>query len=304
MGGNQALFDRWCAAAGSSAYLPEDNTRAIVLGAAVAKRLLVSVGDEVTVQVVRARDSAEADGPRRGALSQRRLEVTGVVRTGNPEIDDRVGYLHLATLTTMLGTDQPNELVMVLDHIRHLPEVRQAVAQELDEATTQVYSWEERNPALKNLIATDSQSGNLMYVILILLVALGVVNATLMSVLERTREFGVMLALGMRRFDVFAVVMLEVALLGLVAIAVGGLLGGGLELFGRIHGWPMEWFGGDQMSNTSMSGIIYEPIYYSALSLQNGLIIMIGVYTMFLLSGLLPALRAARLQPVQAMRQK
>lgn len=301
MGGDQHLFDRWCAAAGSSRYLPTDNPRAVVIGSGIAKRLLVSVGDEITVQVVRAVGSEQGDESE-GSLSQRRLEVTGVVRTGNPEIDDRVAYLQLGTLEEMLGTTEPNEIVLILDDIRHLESTRDAVAGVVDGRSVSVHTWYERNPQLKNLIDVDSQSGNLMYVILVFLVALGVVNATLMSVLERVKEFGVMLALGMKRHQLFLLVMTEVAILGLVAVFCGALLGGGLEVFGRFHGWPLEWFGGS-MEGTAMSGVVYEPIYYSNLSLTSGIIVLVGIYVMFLLAGLFPAFKASRLAPIEAMRQ-
>jgi ABC-type lipoprotein release transport system permease subunit len=268
----------------------------------VARQLLVSVGDEVTIQVVRA---IASDGEEAGSLSQRRLEVVGLVRTGNPEIDDRVAFLQMDTLTGMLGTDGPNEVVVMLDDIRRLTvaqeEARAALA---GMGSIQVHTWAERNPALKSLIEVDSESGSLMYVILFLLVALGVVNATLMSVLERVKEFGVMLALGTRRAMIFNLVMTEVALLGFLAVGVGSFLGGCLEVFGRTHGWPLEWFGYQEMEGSSMSGVVYESIYFSGLTPANGAVIVIGVYVMFLIAGLMPAIRAARLQPVEAMRTK
>lgn len=304
MGGDQRLFDRWCATTASSRYLPADNPRAVVVGAGLARRLLVSVGDEITVQVVRAVDGQDqATG--QGSLSQRRLEVTGVVRTGNPEIDDRVAYLHLPTLQAMLGTSGPNEIVVVLDDISRLDAARAELERVARGRPVAVTTWAQRNPQLKSAIDLDSKSGTLMYVVLVLLVAVGVVNATLMSVLERKKEFGVMLALGMRRASVFFLVMLEVTLLGLVAIGVGSALGAGLEIFGRVHGWPIEWFGMDMDTNElSMSGAMYDSIYYSRLSFPHGTIILVGMYLMFVLAGLVPALIAARLRPVEAVREQ
>jgi ABC-type lipoprotein release transport system permease subunit len=107
----------------------------------------------------------------------------------------------------------------------------------------------------------------------------------------------------MRRLDVFKLIMYEVALLGAVAMAVGAALAGALEAFGRLHGWPIEWFGGD-MSGTAVSGVVYDPIYYSALTPEHAAVVAVGVYALFLASGLLPAAKAARLAPVEAVRQK
>jgi ABC-type lipoprotein release transport system permease subunit len=303
-GNDQALFDRWCAAARRGRYLSGDDQQGLLIGAGVAKHLVVSVGDEVTVQVVRAVDQGGEGGRERGSISQRRLEVVGLVRTGNPEIDDSLVYLPLATLTEMLGTGGPNELVMVLDDIDTLEETRDSVACLVGGRPLEVHTWAERNPTLKSLIDTDSQMGVVMLAVLIFLVALGVINATLMSVLERTREFGIMLALGMRRLWVFGLVMTEVALLGLISVAIGSVLGGAFELYGRLHGWPLEWLTDADMSDLNMAGSVIDPVYHSGLEPVYGAIIVVGVYLLFLASGFFPALRASRLAPVDAMREQ
>ncbi len=302
MGGDEVLFNRWCDAMTSSAFLPEENARALVIGAGLAKSLLVSVGDEVTLQVVRAVDG---DGAERGDVSRRRLVVTGLVRVGNPEVDDLVAYVQQETLMGMLGTDGPNEVVVLLDDIRHLEEGT-ALARESLAGTegVAVYTWSERNPALSSLVEMGASANDGIYFILFLLIALGVVNAVNMSVLERTKEFGVMLSLGIRRSKLFSLVMTEVGLLGLVSIGLGLALGVGLEIFGRVHGWPMEWFGYEEMEGTQVAGVTYETIYYSALSLEKGINIVVTMFVMFLLAGVLPAIRASRLPPVEAMRAK
>jgi ABC-type lipoprotein release transport system permease subunit len=302
MGGSQELFDRWCDAMSSSEFLPEDNDRALVLGAGLAKSLLVSIGDEVTLQVVRA---VTDDDMERGEVSTRRLEVTGLVRVGNPEVDDMVAYVHQETLMGMLGTAGPNEVVVLLDDIGQLDaataQAREALAGREGAA---VYTWSQRNPSLASLIEMGASANDGVYFILFALIALGVFNAVYMSVLERTKEFGVMLSLGMRRARLFSLVMTEVGLLGMVSVGVGSALGLAMEIFGRVHGWPMEWFGYEEIEGTQVAGVTYETIYYSALSLDRGIAIVLTMFVMFLLTGLLPAIRASRLAPVEAMRVK
>jgi ABC-type lipoprotein release transport system permease subunit len=302
MGGNEQLFARWCDAMRTGRFLPDGDDRAVVLGSGLAKSLLVSVGDEVTVQVVRA---VSRDGLAQGELSPRRLEVTGLVRTNSPDVDDRIAYVNRATLMGMLGTDGPNEIAVLLDDIGELDTTLASARSSL--AGTRgavVYAWYERNPALRSLVEMGAGGNQLVYVVLFALIALGVVNATFMSVLERTKEFGVMLALGTRRSRLFALVMTEVALLGLVAVGLGTALGLGLEIFGRVHGWPMEWFGYEEVADISAAGVSYDTIYYSALSFGRGVGIVATITFMLLLAGLLPAIKASRLAPVDAMRVK
>jgi len=254
----------------------------------------------VTVQVVRA---VEGGGVDQGELSPRRLEVTGFVRTGNAEVDDRIVYVRRGTLTAMLGTDGPNEIAVLLDDIGQLDDAlaraRPALA---GRSGAVVHAWYELNPGLQSVVEMGAGGNQLVYVILFFLIALGVVNATFMSVLERTKEFGVMLALGTRRARLFALVMTEVALLGLVSVAIGTALGVGLEIFGRVHGWPMEWFGYEEIESASVAGVAYETIYYSALSFERGVAIVLTISALLLLAGVLPALKASRLAPVDAMR--
>lgn len=300
MGGDEALFHRWCDAMSSSAFLPDGNERAVVLGSGLAESLLVSVGDEVTVQVIRA---VTGDGIDSGHVSQRRLEVTGLLRVGNPEVDDRTAYIRQQTLREMLGTDGPNEVVVVLDDIGDLDEAAAQARAALDgREGIGVYIWSERNPSLQSLVEMGMGGNDMVYVLLFMLIALGVVNATFMSVLERTKEFGVMLALGLRRGKLFRLIMTEVSLLGLVSVGVGTALGVGIEVFGRVHGWPMEWFGYEEIEGTQVAGVTYETIYYSALSLEKGIAIVMTMFLLILLAGVLPGLKASRLAAVEAMR--
>lgn len=310
LGGDEELFDRWCQAAGEGQFLPEGDERSITIGSGMAEQLLVSVGDEVTVQVVRVVDEAgeegggSGDGAVAGDLSQRRLEVSGIFRVGNPEVDDRMAFVHLDTLTDMLGTDGPNEVVVLLDDIERLETVRADAASIVRSTpSTRLYSWAERNAPLSAMIEADAAQNWYMFGFLCVLVILGVINTTFMSVMWRTREFGVMLSLGLRRGQLFSLIMLEVAFLGAVAVLAGAVLGGGLEAFGRIHGWNLEWFGMDP-ENFEVAGVMYDPVFYSRVSLAHGAAILLGTYAVVLLAGVLPALKASRLEPVQAMRHK
>lgn len=302
-GEDEELFERWCSAAAEGRFLPDDERRAIVLGAGVAEQLLVSVGDEVTVQVVRAVDG---DGEVAGSISTRRLVVTGIFDAGNQGLDGGAAFLRSEILMEMLGTSGPNEIALVLNHIRSIDSTRAEIERlTANRAGLSIHSWNERSPTLADAIAMTASTANMFYFILCLLVTLGVVNATLMSVLERTREFGMMLALGARRVKIFGLVMTEVALLGGLSVAVGSVIGGALETYYRTHGMSLTSLGGgENVESMQVSGIAYPSAWYSDLSPEAAVTIVVGVYLMTLAAGLWPALRASRLRPVDAMRKK
>lgn len=304
-GGGEGLFTRWCEAAAEGAFLPSEEPRAVVVGRGVAERLLVNVGDELTVQVVRAVDGDE--GAEAGALSQRRLLVTGVTGAGSPEVDQRSAYLHADTLETMLGTGGPNEVTVVIQMLQDLPAVRrrvEGIAAETEGLV--VHSWDERNPALSNLINMAKASRAIFFALIIFLIIVSVANATLMSVLERRREFGVMIALGLKRSDLLKMIMIEVAMLGVVAVAVGAAVTLGIEIFGRTHGFPLAWVGWDPetLEEMNASGVGYDTHFYSRLPPAGAVIIVCGVYFMFLATGLWSALRVRGLEVVRAMREE
>jgi ABC-type lipoprotein release transport system permease subunit len=307
LGGDERLFRRWCEAAGRGEFLPPDQPRAVVVGRGAAKRLLVSVGDELTVQAVRAADGA--DGAEAGSLSQRRLVVSGIVAAGSPDIDERAAYVHAATLRAMLGTEEANEVVVVLRSIGDLERVRGEVAAIASETPgLAVSTWAERNPELSNLIGMAKGSRIILFIVLGFLVLLSVANATLTSILERRRELGVMVSLGLRRSRLVGMIMTEVALLGAIAVGAGAAVAAAIEAFGRVHGWPIEWVGMDpdtleSVRQMSASGVGFDTTFHAAMPAAGAALILSGVYGAFLLLGLWSALYVRRLDPVDAVRR-
>jgi putative ABC transport system permease protein len=308
LGGDEGLFDHWCEAAGRGEFLPSGQPRAVVVGRGVAKRLLASVGDELTVQVVRA-VAGDAEGEEAGALSQRRFVVSGIVAAGSPDIDERGAYLHAATLRAMLGTEGANEVVVVLRSIQDLERVRRETAAIAGETPGLVVcSWADRNPELSNLIGMAKGSRIIMFIVLGFLVVLSVANATLTSILERRREFGVMVSLGLRRSRLVGMIMTEVALLGAIAITAGAAVAAGIEAFGRVHGWPIEWVGMnpdalEAVRQMSVSGVGFDTTFRAAMPPAGAVLIVVGIYAAFLVMGFWSALHVRRLDPVDAARR-
>ena len=289
--------DRWCDATGTGEFLPAGQPEAVVLGSGVAKRLLVTVGDEISVQVARAG----------GAPVERKLIVTGIVAAGSPEIAERAAYLHAPTLNALLGTDGPNELAVLLHSIDDVEKVRAEVRALIGAGRgLAVHTWAERNPTLSNLIEMMKASRVVFFALLAFLAVLSVANATLTSVLERTRQFGVMLALGTRPSALVRLVMLEVALLGVLAVGAGAVVAAGLEAFGRIHGWPMAWVGLEPrtLDELALSGVAEDTHFFAHLPPAGAAVIVVGVYAMFLVTGLWAALKVGRLEVLAALRSR
>ncbi len=156
--------------------------------------------------------------------------------------------------------------------------------------------WDALNPGLKQAIQADMSSAWLMYGVLIVLVAFSVLNTQLMSVMERTREFGVISALGVRPRKLASLVMLETALMALIGLSIGVFLGWLLTLYFHTAGFSypgME----EAAARFNLPGKMYPSV--TPLSILLGPLV---VFLFCLLAAVYPALRLFRLRPVEAMR--
>jgi len=149
------------------------------------------------------------------------------------------------------------------------------------------------------MIAVDKQSNDAIMMILGIIVALGVLNAILMSTLERTREFGVMMAVGMPARRVAALVLTEGALLGVFGMAFGVLLGMWPSLYLIETGLDMRASMGETYE---VGGIAVSALIKGAWDVPRISQYAIGVVLFTILAAAWPAWRVSRLTPVDAMR--
>lgn len=280
-----------------------DDAQGVWLGIALAKRLRVSVGGKIVV--VAGRQNADA-------LSHL-FRVRGVFKTG---IEDLDRYLMVSSLTaahhlvaespervasaaTRLALFLESDDALMAQHAIVTAAVRDAGIAKAGETEIAVLPWQEIMPDLVQFIAVDD-AGNYVFLTLILvLVIFGIVNTILMSVLERTREFGLLCALGIRPAHLWILVTVESLLLGLLASAIGWILGAGVHLWFATQGLDLS---GMLSAGTQVMGTVMDPIIYAQLSMDRVVQLTVIVIGATLLSGLYPAFKAARVSPLQAMR--
>ena len=140
----------------------------------------------------------------------------------------------------------------------------------------------------------------ILLVIVFSVAALGIMNTMLMAVFERTAELGVLQALGMQPSQIVGLVMFETVLLGAVGVLVGGVLGGALDLYLVKVGIDL----GEFASGMNFSGMQWEPVLRGAFRWEGVVATVVVVVIVAALASIWPALRAARLRPVQAMREE
>jgi putative ABC transport system permease protein len=139
-----------------------------------------------------------------------------------------------------------------------------------------------------------------MYIMLLIvfgLASLGVLNTMLMALFERTREFGLVMALGLRPLSIVGMILLETLLLSLVSTVVGAGLGIGLSSYLAAHGWNLSRFS----EGFSMSGLTVSTTIYAHLSMEGVFASIICMILVSLVAAFYPAIKAARLEPVSAL---
>jgi ABC-type antimicrobial peptide transport system permease subunit len=138
-----------------------------------------------------------------------------------------------------------------------------------------------------------------MQVLIGLLIAAGILNTLLMSVLERSREFGVMMAIGMSPTTLFKLVLVESLWLALIGLVLGIIIT--IPWYAYLHYVGID-FSGAMEGDYSAGGVLVDTMLRIRLFKESIIAILAGVFTLTLLSGIYPAWRAGRTPPVESLR--
>lgn len=261
----------------------------IYLGAELADALEVKVGDRVVLMVSPVGSARPAQGA---------FVVRGVFRTGVLELDQSWAEVPITEAQRLLRLEgQVTQMAVLLSELGQSTRVANMLRGRLPMEDLEVLTWYEALRELADAIALDDGSMYVMMGIIFIIVAIGIFNTVLMSVIERTREFGVMMALGCKPGRLAAVVMAEGTLLALLASLVGVGLGLALHAYMARYGFDITAYAQDYQ----ISGIVFEGRIYSRLSAAVVVRWTLVVISMTILSSLYPALRAARLRPLEAI---
>jgi putative ABC transport system permease protein len=276
-------------------YLESGDRLEAIVGVGVAERLRLELGSRLVLMAAGAG----------GELESQLVLVTGLFRTGVPEVDRGVVQLPISTAREWLdlGEDATSMSVILTSDDRTGP-IASSIREQLreggvDAGRIAVRPWWEAMPDLYAGLRADAVQTYVMLVILLGVVALAVVNSILMAVLNRSREFGVMRALGLSRTSVGAMVMVEGVILTLASGLVGMVLGLAISLGLFRDGVDISWlFGGD----LAFAGAIVEPVISPAVLVVDVVAILSIVMALGILATLYPAWHATRIEPAEAMK--
>jgi len=268
-------------------FLAPDAVDEVILGATLARNLGLDLGDSVTLLGTGWDGSLAADS----------LTVVGTFTTGINEIDRLTAEIALARFQdTFAMPDQAHTIVLSAPDLATFGSVADRVRAIAAPAGLELLEWRSLQPGLWQAIILDASTGALIYIAMVVVVTFTLLNSLLMAVLERTHEFGVLMALGMRPASIGRMVWLETGLMLLLGLGAGIVLGYVVTAYfaraGIVFGQAQEVFG-----RFGLPGAMYPRV--DALTLLAGPA-LIAICTS--VAGVFPFLRVYRLEPVPAMR--
>ena len=268
-------------------YLAPGDEAVAVLGAGLARNLKLSVGDKITMLGAAEDGSVAADV----------LTVAGIFATGSTELDRQAIEIPLTQFQSDFAMGSRVNAIALMG--RHLDDISGAMPQLRGIAAVSglvVRDWAELQPALNDIILLDASFSLLIYVTLVVVAVFIILNTLLMSVLERTREFGMLMAIGMRPTQIGRMVWMELLLLAVTGAVLGIAIGCAGTAWPAAHGIPFP-SAEALFSQWHMPSTLY-PRLDATSALSGPLAITIAI----VLAGMVPYLRVRRLKPVSAMR--
>lgn len=269
-------------------FLVDNNAAEIVIGSVLARNLRVGIGNELTLM----------GSGRDGSFAAAVVDVVGIFDSGVNDIDRSIAEIPLGLFQDTFSMDGAgHQVVIVGDDLANVQLLKTQVQSLLPASGNSVVrDWNELQPGLKQAIQADISSSFFMYTILVILVSFSVLNTVLMSVLERTREFGIVMALGLKPGRLGRLIMLETTLMGLMGVVLGAFFGALLTSWFTSNGLAIP--GMEEMAaQFNLPARMYPKV--SLLTLLAGPCI---VFLFTILAAVYPALRLRRLHIVEAMR--
>jgi len=268
-------------------FLAPDDRLGAVIGRGLADRLELEVGSRFVLTAQGA-----------GGVEQQLVRVTGIFRTGIREVDEGVVDLPIETAARWLGVPgSATSYALLLEDAREAAGLVRRLAPSLPEGVA-TFTWRETSPELDAAVRVDDIGNYLFNAVLLSLVALAVLEALLVSVLHRGREFGLLRAMGVTAGGTAAIVLAEGLILALVSGGLGLGLGLAITAATGTTGIDLSGALGGQLS---VSGAVVSPIVHPVARLSRAWQGLVVVFALGVLSSLYPMWQASRLDVATAM---
>lgn len=259
----------------------------IVIGKKLAGKMKLTLGAKLVLTFT---DTS-------AAIVSSAFRIAGIYQSENVPLDELNVYVNMKALNELLQIGNSfHEIAILLRNDDDVDAVKLQLTQMFPGYI--VESWKEISPETNLMVKTIDEYSYIIMIIILFALAFGIINTMLMSILERTREIGMMVALGTNRIRVFLLVLMETVFLTIAGTPFGIAIGLILTNYYHKNGLDLSGMGKEMMSSFGFSTIIYPSFPWEKL-----IMIMVLVMSAAILSCLYPAVKALRLQPVEALRR-
>jgi putative ABC transport system permease protein len=269
-------------------FTEEGRLPSVIVGKALAGDLRSDVGSRIVLTF------QDVDGE----IVSASFRIEGLYSVTSKRFEERIVFVSASDINALVADEETvNEIAIVLND----PDTYRSVANELKDRYPglEIRHWANIDPSL--FYALEFLERNLVFLvgIIILGVSFGLLNTILMSVLERVREFGVLMAVGMKKVKVFGMVVLETTMVSVIGGVLGLISSYGLVEYLHRRGVNLAGYGGEGLEAYGFAAIVYpevEPVFYFKIAL---LVVVFAI-----IAAVYPAWKAIRLVPAEAVRQE
>jgi ABC-type lipoprotein release transport system permease subunit len=267
-------------------YLASGDEDVLLVGQALAENLEVTVGDRVSM-VGRATHEQ---------MRRRTMTIAGIYDIGIPDVEKRMAYVSLAEAQVLFDLrDQATEVAAYLESVGQEQSVVGSMQASLP--GYEVDAWDTLDPSTKQTMEMEDQVMGIFGLIILLIAGVGILNLMLMAVFERTREIGLMAAMGLKRREIVILFLLEGILIGLLGALVGCALGGLVNTYYGTFG--LEWAGA-AADYSELAALLGGRIYFSV-GIDTLLTRALTVAIIAALASFYPAWQASKREPAEAL---
>jgi len=274
-------------------YLDGKKPMGVVVGDKLASTIGVAPGSEI-VLLTQATD---------GSMGNDLYTIVGVFHTGLDSLDRSVVVMSLAALQKLLQMTPTriHEVGIKLRDITEATDVAASLQARLSEVSpVRVMAWPELVPELADYVQFNRAMTIVLFVIFFLVAVIGIMNTMLMAVFERTRELGMLMALGIQPRQVIGLIVAEAAALACASLVLGGVIGVPVLWYLQVHGLEL---GGKTGEMVSLAGVVVGHLWYGRQDFTAYSQAGVGLAITAIVSALYPAWRAAHLRPTEAIRK-
>jgi ABC-type lipoprotein release transport system permease subunit len=266
----------------SGSYLSPDDRDAVLIGKPMAEKLKLKVGDSVGLSL----NTAD------GNVQDQTFIVKGIYTTGTYGFDSGTVFLPLAKAQAMTRTENHASAIFVL--LKDTDMTDTVVPALSVSSNLEIKTWKDLNALFVEYEAFAQSYIAIFYMIILAISASVIINTLIMSVYERTREIGILSAIGMRGGRIMMLFLAESSMLAIGGVVMGLIIGVLATMYFNINGF--------YIGNMGLSGMAIADTIYAKLTVDNLINLTIMTFVVTILAGLYPAVMASRMQPVEALR--